>query len=217
MFNTVCKGLTESLQGFYKRIQRQNSVNIRLPQGSKADIITDRIAGGKEYEKHCADRIYGSREEYCGRGPAEKIWHGDCGNGCPDYKKRKMSIPEIFAQKGEAYFREKETALLAELQEKENVVISCGGGVPMRKENVEIMRRNSHVVWLCAKPETILERVRHSHDRPLLEGRKNMEYITELMEARREKYEAAADLRVAVDQKSAETIADEIIEKMKEK
>ena len=44
-----------------------------------------------------------------------------------------------------------------------------------------------------------------------------MEYITELMEARREKYEAAADLRVAVDQKSAETIADEIIEKMKEK
>ena len=132
-------------------------------------------------------------------------------------KREKMPIPEIFAQKGEGYFREKETALLAELQEKENVVISCGGGVPMRKENVEIMRRNSHVVWLCAKPETILERVRHSHDRPLLEGRKNMEYITELMEARREKYEAAADLQVAVDQKSAETIADEIIEKMKEK
>ena len=130
-------------------------------------------------------------------------------------KREKMPIPEIFAQKGEAYFREKETALLAELQEKENVVISCGGGVPMRKENVEIMRRNSHVVWLCAKPETILERVRHSHDRPLLEGRKNMEYITELMEARREKYEAAADLRVAVDKKSAETIADENIEKMK--
>ncbi|MGI6069439.1 MAG: shikimate kinase [Blautia sp.] len=121
-----------------------------------------------------------------------------------------MTIPEIFATHGEEYFRDLETQLLIRMQEKKNVVISCGGGVPLRERNVREMKKNGVVVLLDAKPETVYERIKDNHDRPLLENNMNVEYIAGLMEKRREKYEAAADLVLHVDGKSAEEIASEL-------
>lgn len=70
------------------------------------------------------------------------------------------------------------------------------------------------MVLLTATPETILERVKDNHDRPLLEGNKTVSYISELMEKRREKYEAAADLIIETDGKSAQEICEELVQKM---
>ena len=123
-----------------------------------------------------------------------------------------MSISEIFKVHGEEYFRNLETALLREMQNRTGVVISCGGGVPMREENVIEMKKNGKVVLLTASPETILERVKNSHDRPLLENNKNVDFISELMEKRRSKYEAAADIIIQTDGKSAFQICEEIIQ-----
>ena len=111
-----------------------------------------------------------------------------------------MSISDIFETYGEEYFRNMETNLLIEMQEKKNVIISCGGGVAMRERNVAEMKKNGRVVLLTAHPQTILDRVKDSDDRPLLNGHKNVEYIEQLMEARREKYEAAADIVVDTDE-----------------
>ena len=69
---------------------------------------------------------------------------------------------------------------------------------------------------LIAKPETMLEHVKHSHDRPLLENNKNVDYIAELLEKRREAYEAAADIVIATDGKSVYDICEEIITKVNE-
>ena len=69
--------------------------------------------------------------------------------------REEMSIPDIFATYGEEYFRNLETNLLIEMQDKKNVVISCGGGVAMRERNVEEMKKNGKVVLLTASPETI--------------------------------------------------------------
>ena len=77
-----------------------------------------------------------------------------------------MTISDIFEVYGEQYFRNLETNLLIEMQSKTNVVISCGGGTPMRECNVVEMKKNGRVVLLTAKPETILDRVKDSHDRP---------------------------------------------------
>ena len=55
-------------------------------------------------------------------------------------EKEEMSIPDIFATYGEEYFRNLETNLLKELQTGQNCIISCGGGVALRQENVEIGR-----------------------------------------------------------------------------
>lgn len=127
-----------------------------------------------------------------------------------------MSVSDIFAQKGEPYFRACETALLESFAQSEPCVVSCGGGVPMREENVAAMKRSGTVVLLTARPEVILERVKDDHSRPLLEGHKDIPYITSLMEQRRPKYEAAADLVVDTSDISVEEVCQEILRQTQE-
>lgn len=121
-----------------------------------------------------------------------------------------MPISEIFALRGEQYFRDLETNLLKELQGQKNMVLSCGGGTAMRDCNVAEMKKNGMVILLTATPETIYERVKDNHDRPLLENNMNVAYIAELQEKRRAKYEAAADEIISTDGKTVEQIVREI-------
>ncbi len=64
-------------------------------------------------------------------------------------ERENMSIPMIFETRGEEYFRSLETELLIELQDRKNVVISCGGGVPMRERNVAEMKKTAG--WPCCQ------------------------------------------------------------------
>lgn len=127
-----------------------------------------------------------------------------------------MTIPDIFEVHGEEYFRNCETDLLIEMQSRKNTVISCGGGVPMRDRNVAEMKKNGRVILLTATPETILERVKDDHSRPLLENNKNIPFIQSLMDKRRDKYEAAADIIVPTDGRSIQDIGEEIISRLRE-
>ena len=81
----------------------------------------------------------------------------------------------------------------------------------MRDVNVAEMKKNGKVILLSATPETIYERVKDNHDRPLLENNKNVEFIQQLMEKRREKYEAAADIIIQTDGKTTYEICEELI------
>lgn len=130
--------------------------------------------------------------------------------------REEMSIPDIFATYGEEYFRDLETSLLVELQDRKNVIISCGGGTALRENNVAEMKKNGRVVLLTASPETIYERVKDSDDRPVLKGRKNVDGIAELMEQRREKYEAAADIVVQTDRKTVLQVCEELVRRLSE-
>ena len=125
-----------------------------------------------------------------------------------------MSIPDIFEVHGEQYFRDLETNLLIEMQSKKNVVISCGGGTPLRECNVVEMKKNGRVVLLTASPETIFDRVKDSHDRPVIENNKNVPFIADLMEKRRAKYEAAADIVINTDGKSIIEVCEELVQKL---
>ena len=129
--------------------------------------------------------------------------------------REEMSIPDIFATYGEEYFRDLETSLLVELQDRKNVIISCGG-TALRENNVAEMKKNGRVVLLTASPETIYERVKDSDDRPVLKGRKNVDGIAELMEQRREKYEAAADIVVQTDHKTVLQVCEELVQRLSE-
>ncbi len=121
-----------------------------------------------------------------------------------------MPVREIFSRQGEEAFRCMETELLRELALTGDTVISCGGGMALRRENVELMKKNGIVILLTAQPDTILERVKGSTSRPLLNGHMNTEYIAELMAERRPAYLAAADAVVETDGRSAEDIAAEV-------
>lgn len=122
-----------------------------------------------------------------------------------------MEIREIFRKYGEEHFRDLETGFIKSLLDREPAVVSCGGGAVLREENVRLMKSMGKIVLLTARPETIFERVKDSGDRPVLNGHMNLEYIKELMETRRPRYEAAADFSVATDGKTAEEICLEIL------
>ncbi len=131
-------------------------------------------------------------------------------------EKEGMSIPNIFDKHGEEYFRNAESNTLIELKESKQSIISCGGGVVLRPKNVEIMKEYGRIVLLTAEPETILERVRHSNERPILNGNMNVEFIEELMAKRRDYYLNAADVIVATDGKTIQQVCEEIVEKVTE-
>ena len=127
-----------------------------------------------------------------------------------------MSIPEIFAQKGEPYFRACETALIKSFAQGAPRIVSCGGGVPLREENVAAMRESGTVVLLTASPEVILERVKDSDERPLLQGHKDVPYIAALMEQRRPRYEAAADIPVDTSRLNIEEVCRQVLRQVSE-
>ena len=129
-------------------------------------------------------------------------------------EKQGMSISEIFDEYGEAYFRNLESNTLIELQKRKQTIVSCGGGVVMREENTDHMKKNGRVVLLTAKPETIYERVKDSDERPILNNNMNVEFISGLMDKRKDRYEAVADITVATDGKNVTQICEEIISKL---
>lgn len=120
------------------------------------------------------------------------------------------SIPKIFKEYGEGYFRRLEYLILVNISEMPSSVVSCGGGVAIRDENIKLMKSCGKICYLRAKPQTILKRVEYSNNRPLLEGKKNIEDITGLMEQRVHYYENAADIIVDVDDRKTLEIAEEI-------
>ena len=129
-------------------------------------------------------------------------------------KREDMTINEIFQRKGEEYFRRCENNALRELETRQGIIISCGGGMPMKDENVELMKKNGKIVLLTASPETIFERVRYSNERPLLNGNMNVEYIKDLMEKRKDRYESIADIVVDTNNKPIHVIAEEVVSKL---
>ena len=70
-----------------------------------------------------------------------------------------MTVSEIFAQQGEEAFRNLETALCRELAEREHLIVACGGGLPLRRENRELLRGGGLVVFLQRDPEAIFDSV----------------------------------------------------------
>ena len=127
-----------------------------------------------------------------------------------------MSIPDIFKNKGEVFFRNLETNLLKEIQNKEGVVVSCGGGVVLKEENIVEMRKAGTVVLLKASPETVYRRVSQGTNRPILNGNMNRKYIKDLMKVRQEQYQRAAHIVVITDKKVVRQISQEIIELVKD-
>lgn len=126
-------------------------------------------------------------------------------------KEQGMTIPEIFEKYGESRFRNLESELILTIGKEGNTIVSCGGGVVVRPENIDYMKKNGRVFYLKTSPETVYNRVKDSTNRPILNGNMNVEYIAGLMEKRRALYEGAADITITTDGKSVDEITDEII------
>jgi shikimate kinase len=106
------------------------------------------------------------------------------------------TIPEIFSQSGEDYFREVEKRSLEGLVGVCGIVLSTGGGLVLRAENRETLKKIGIVAWLDASPDVLFERATRSAKRPLLQTVDPQKTFDNLLSVRRELYNAAADFRI---------------------
>ena len=129
-------------------------------------------------------------------------------------KKAGMSISDIFKTQGEDSFRKMETEAVCELiREKDNCVVSVGGGLPLREENREILRKLGTVIYLKVSLETVANRLKGDDTRPLLKGNNPEQKIRELLDYREPLYEMAAHYVIDVNGRTPGEIAEEAAEK----
>jgi shikimate kinase len=126
-----------------------------------------------------------------------------------------QSIRAIFAEEGEAGFREKESFVLAALCDRRRCVVSTGGGVVVRPANRELLRASGYVVWLSADVETLWRRLQNDDGerRPPLSVRGRAE-VEEVLRVRLPWYEECAHLRIGTEGKAPEALAEEILVQM---
>ena len=125
-----------------------------------------------------------------------------------------MTIPEIFGQKGEGYFREQETSLTRELAEMGGMVLSPGGGWIMSGDNRSLLCPPARLVYLKVSPAVALDRMgAATAGRPLLNRPDPRGELERLLEARGPLYELA-EITVSVDRLDARQVVDRLLEKL---
>jgi shikimate kinase len=102
-----------------------------------------------------------------------------------------LSIPQIFKKHGEIRFRSEEKLIVKKAAQKENCVISTGGGVVLASENIKGLRQNGWIIGLTATPEVVYSRVLNRDNRPLLYKHKSIDYIAKMMKQRGPFYDCA--------------------------
>ena len=121
-----------------------------------------------------------------------------------------MTIPDIFAQNGEEYFRQLEHDTLADIIKSDQGILTTGGGTPMRPDNLTILKDTSTpVVLLKASATETLRRIGGDSGRPLAKSL-DEKGIADLQAQRQVNYDACADLTIKTDGLSPAAIAKEI-------
>lgn len=125
-----------------------------------------------------------------------------------------QSIREIFAAEGEAGFRNRENAVVQELTQRDGLIVSWGGGVILREANREALRSAGKVVWLRARPKTLLQRIEQDPTtgarRPNLTATGGLEEIEKLLTTREPLYAATANWIIDVDNLTPAAVTDQI-------
>ena len=120
-------------------------------------------------------------------------------------------ISEIFAKEGEAHFRKLEYAVLNNLTEAKDKIISTGGGIVTYPDNRGLLKKAGKVVYLRVKPETVVKRLEGDESRPLLMGDDKLSKVENLLSSRKAMYEEVADIIIDVDYLLVEEIVGLIV------
>jgi shikimate kinase len=120
------------------------------------------------------------------------------------------SIAKIFAEDGEAVFRQLEQKIVKELGARDHTVISTGGGLVVDPENMASLKHHAFVVCLWARPEAIYERVKNQNQRPLLQDAEPLERIKALL-AERAPFYKQADALLNTEIRSPREVAQQVL------
>jgi shikimate kinase len=125
-----------------------------------------------------------------------------------------ISVAEIFKTHGEDKFRDGETQVIRKLAPDRPTIVTTGGGVVLRRENVDLLKKLGTVFWLSADEGTLFERASRRSERPLLLAENPREIFSELLRQREDLYAVAADFRIETARKSHDEVADAILSKL---
>lgn len=211
-------------------IKNMNGLKMLLYQGIMSNElwnkkIVDKDTTDKVYRALCA-AVYGTGNNivlvgYMGSGKTTigKYISRELGYEFIDtdeyiMKKEGLTVNDIFAKKGEEYFRTLETDAIRELGNSlHNTVIATGGGLPMRDENRRLIKALGTVYYLKTGADTIFRRISGNEDRPLLMCENPYERICSMLNERESAYLCSADVVIYTDNKSVKDVAKEIYNK----
>lgn len=124
--------------------------------------------------------------------------------------REKRTIADIFAKRGEDYFRKVEKRVLKEASKEKRFVVACGGGIVIDEENIRVMKETGRLICLSASPEKILERTQGYTHRPLLnvtEPKKQIELLLKL----RAPYYAKAERTIDTSNLAVKEVVEKIL------
>ncbi len=136
-------------------------------------------------------------------------------------KKMNMNISQIVKKYGWDFFRDKESEIIQQISDRQNLVISTGGGVVTRPQNIEALKRNGLLIFLNASVQILSkrigEKIGHDPKMPALTNKKNSQAeIAYIFKQREKLYKQAADQIIETDGKTLNQLADLIISKIKD-
>ena len=125
-----------------------------------------------------------------------------------------QTVAKIFEERGEAQFREMETAYFVEKSQQPGFVISTGGGIVVTEANRIALQNNGITIFLKASPETLSHRIKNTNKRPLLHGEDPLMELSKIWKNRKEFYEASAHLTIETDRLNPVQVLEIIIKKL---
>ena len=129
-------------------------------------------------------------------------------------KKAGMTIVDIVKKNGWDYFRNLESEVIQDIAEKNNIIISCGGGVVTRQKNKDTLKQNGKVFWLQVSVATLLKRIGNDQNRPSLTGKPQKEDMEETLKNRYDLYKNTSNVIIDTEKLSKKEIAHKIIESL---
>lgn len=120
-------------------------------------------------------------------------------------------ITEIFERDGEAFFRDRETEVLARLLSGEPAILSTGGGAFLAERNRDLIAKHGVSVWLQADLDLLWNRVKHKSTRPLLRTADPRKTLSEIFEARVPIYALASVHVAAAPDLSIDAMTDKVL------
>jgi shikimate kinase len=122
-------------------------------------------------------------------------------------------IPKIFAEDGEAQFREYEIEACKKVARLSKAIISCGGGVVLNKINIERLKKSFYIILLTATPEVIYDRAMREgiKNRPLIDKEDPLKEIKKILHYREPYYYSSPEIVIDTSEKQIEEIVEEIL------
>ena len=121
-------------------------------------------------------------------------------------KRTGVTIPHVFDVEGEVGFRTRETTAIADIVQRDNIVLATGGGAVLAEQNRTLLQQNGIVIYLKASVHDLWQRTRHDRNRPLLQTADPYAKLTELHHLRDQIYQEVADIVVLSGKRSVHAL-----------